>query len=76
MSSADTAEAALKLEIARLTGAINRHRSGEPSQVRPKPSYPAAPRQFKNTYVNPSCLSLQYVPPLVRLSLAISPSAG
>ncbi|KAH8983143.1 hypothetical protein EDB86DRAFT_2968062 [Lactarius hatsudake] len=42
-----TPEAALKLEIARLTGAINRHRSTE---GRPLPSYPTT----RNTYVNPS----------------------
>jgi len=43
-----TPEAALKLEIARLTGAINRHRSGE---ARP-------PHSTRTSYVNPS-----YKPP-------------
>ncbi|KAI0246711.1 hypothetical protein BJV78DRAFT_1364670 [Lactifluus subvellereus] len=46
-----TPEATLKLEIARLTGAINRHRSGE-GQARP----PYA--TTRTTYVNPS-----YKPP-------------
>ncbi|KAF8475242.1 hypothetical protein DFH94DRAFT_795213 [Russula ochroleuca] len=46
-----TPEAALKLEIARLTGAINRHRSGE-GQARPPYS------TTRTTYVNPS-----YKPP-------------
>ncbi|KAI0272600.1 hypothetical protein BC834DRAFT_857499 [Gloeopeniophorella convolvens] len=41
-----TPEAALKLEIARLTGAINRHRNGE-IQARPQTS-------SRTTYVNPS----------------------
>ncbi|KAI9511388.1 hypothetical protein F5148DRAFT_1171171 [Russula earlei] len=46
-----TPEAALKLEIARLTGAINRHRSGG-GQARPPSS------TSRTTYVNPS-----YKPP-------------
>ncbi|KAI0047136.1 hypothetical protein FA95DRAFT_1559383 [Auriscalpium vulgare] len=57
MASTADAAAALKLEIARLTGAINQRKSAE-SQPRSKPISSSAPRPFKNTYVNPS-----YKPP-------------
>ncbi|KII87456.1 hypothetical protein PLICRDRAFT_43093 [Plicaturopsis crispa FD-325 SS-3] len=49
MDSASTSEAALKLEIARLSGAINRHKSTAPA---PRPGYPTSTRH--NVYVNPN----------------------
>ncbi|TCD71859.1 hypothetical protein EIP91_003202 [Steccherinum ochraceum] len=49
--------AALKLEIARLTGAINRRKAEDPKPPRAQ-SYPATSRPRHNVYVNPS-----YKPP-------------
>ncbi|EMD38925.1 hypothetical protein CERSUDRAFT_92961 [Gelatoporia subvermispora B] len=51
MDSPSTSAAALKLEIERLTGAINRHKTGAPTTAR-APAYTARPRN--NVYVNPN----------------------
>jgi hypothetical protein len=66
MTSPSTAEAArIQQEIALLTGAINRHKSGSTTQQATGHStgYPARPRN--NTYVNPNYKppSNQYKPP-------------
>ncbi|OSD02950.1 hypothetical protein PYCCODRAFT_1409817 [Trametes coccinea BRFM310] len=60
MDTPSTSAAALKLEIERLKGAINRHKSGE-STAPPRPAGPPAPvaRPRSNVYVNPN-----YKPPV------------
>ncbi|KAL7280875.1 hypothetical protein ACG7TL_005819 [Trametes sanguinea] len=60
MDTPSTSAAALKLEIERLKGAINRHKSGE-SIAPPRPAGPPAPvaRPRSNVYVNPN-----YKPPV------------
>ncbi|KAL6298986.1 hypothetical protein BKA93DRAFT_743152 [Sparassis latifolia] len=55
MDTPSSSAAALKREIARLSGAINRHKTGE--QVSRPPTYPPA-RPRNNVYINPN-----YKPP-------------
>ncbi|OCH87389.1 hypothetical protein OBBRIDRAFT_759865 [Obba rivulosa] len=55
MDSPSTSAAALRLEIERLTGAINRHKTAPTARA---PAYPAPARPRNNVYVNPN-----YKPP-------------
>ncbi|KAI0731310.1 hypothetical protein C8Q76DRAFT_718438 [Earliella scabrosa] len=68
MDTPSTSAAALKLEIERLKGAINRHKSGEPA----RPTAPAAvvpTRPRNNVYVNPN-----YKPPSKTFSPPVPPA--
>ncbi|KAI9066982.1 hypothetical protein FKP32DRAFT_1589095 [Trametes sanguinea] len=68
MDNPSTSAAALKLEIERLKGAINRHKSGEPTAP-PRPAGPPAPaaRPRSNVYVNPN-----YKPPAMIVRPTVS----
>ncbi|KAI0343101.1 hypothetical protein BDW22DRAFT_1483973 [Trametopsis cervina] len=59
MDSASTSAAALKEEIARLTGAINMHKTSAP----PRPATHPAGRPRNNVYVNPNYKPPSLAPP-------------
>ncbi|KAI0629145.1 hypothetical protein C8Q77DRAFT_1142373 [Trametes polyzona] len=69
MDTPSTSAAALKLEIERLKGAINRHKSGDPV---PRPIAPPANvvRPRSNVYVNPN-----YKPPVKTTRPPVPPTA-
>ncbi|KAI0666786.1 hypothetical protein C8Q78DRAFT_1056944 [Trametes maxima] len=68
MDTPSTSAAALKLEIERLKGAINRHKTGDPVP-RPTPPATTVAKPRSNVYVNPN-----YKPPLgaVRPSVSVA----